>query len=168
MLTSLVPTATSFNTELSNFRTNFDISAPSSIRFVAHPLPSAAQSPFFCPDKPFPPSCKRPYPFRRITNYYCCDVVSTSRQIRQVDQPIRRLLCTSSFRERGGNLRIRKFVRKPIGAEQQSVAFHQIFLVHVNLHFGFDSKGAQKHVLHIAVVGFVLRHHPAANLFGDE
>src|SRR5271168_520251 len=103
MLTSLVPTATSFSSELSNFRTNFDISAPSMIRFVAHPPASAAQSLFLGPVKPFPQSRKRLHWFRRITNDYCCDVVSASGLVRQVDQQVRRLLRASSFRERGGN-----------------------------------------------------------------
>src|SRR5450755_567953 len=100
MLTSLVPTATSFNTELSNFSTNFDISSPSWFQFLRRPQRSAprstqvslAPSPFFRSLEPFSNSRERAHRLWRIPYDHRGNVVPAARLIREVDQLFRRVL----------------------------------------------------------------------------
>src|SRR5580700_243662 len=110
MLTSCCPTATSFNTELSNFKTSLDMGTPSLTSWILG-----------C----FEPSADLAHWARRfwtMAQDNCSNVVAAAGVIGLLDQTVSGLLRARRFLQNSRDLRLGKLTKQPVGAEQVRVA----------------------------------------------
>src|ERR1700730_17681133 len=106
MLTSCCPTATSFNMELSNFKTSLDIGTPSLSRWILGWLEPSADL------------ADRAVLFWGGAEDNRGNVVAAARMIRLLDQRIGSLLRACRFLQYSGNLRLGKLAKQSVGTEQ--------------------------------------------------
>src|ERR1700677_2351865 len=147
MLTSCCPTATSFSTELSNFKTSLDMGTPS----LSRGIPG-----FFEPSADL---AHRPRRFWAMAQDNCGNVVAAAGAISLLDERISGLLRAGGFLQNSRDLRLRKLA-------EQSLA--QELLGDFHIHVLFDAQRARQHVLHAAAAGLLGRDDSAADLLGYE
>src|SRR5271156_1353356 len=156
MLTSCCPTATSFNMELSNFKTSFDMGTPSLSSWILG-----------C----FKPSAELAHGTRcfwAMAQDDCGDVVAAAGVIGLLDQRIGGLLRAGGFLQNTGDLQLGKLTKQSVGAEQVGVAVAQELFGDFNVHVLLDAERARQHVLHAAAAGLLEGNDSAAHLLGDE
>src|SRR5271156_6508466 len=156
MLTSCCPTATSFNTELSNFKTSLDMGTPSLSKWILGCFEPSA-------DLAHGARC-----LRRITQDNCSNVVASAGVISLLDQIVSGLLRAAGFLQNAGDLRLGKLAKQSVGAEQVDVALAQKFFGDFHVHVFLDAQRARQHILHAAAAGLLEGDDSAAHLLGDE
>src|SRR5580704_18355418 len=156
MLTSCWPTATSFNMELSNFKTSLDMGTPSLSSWILGCFEPTADL------------AHRARCFWAMAQDYCSNVVAASGVIGLLDQRIGGLLRAGGFLQDAGDLRLGKLPKQSIGAEQVGVAVAQKFFGDFHVHVLLDAERARQHILHAAAAGLLQGDDSAADLLGDE
>src|SRR5271155_3959315 len=152
MLTSCCPTATSFNTAVSNFSTSLDMGTPSLSGWILG---------YFEPSADL---AHRARSLRRMTQDYRSNVVAAPRMIRLLHQRIGGLLRPSRFLQNSGDLRLGKLAKQSVGTEQVGIALAQKFFGDFHVHVLLYAQSARQHVLHAAAPSLLRRDDSAAHL----